>query len=155
MCYEQPCLAMRDDVVAVRGVQLAAGHPVRTVQGIDKGACITLGGESVRERQPKGTPKAAQAAAKAIVAQDPSALAAFGRQVTALAPSVIDELAEIEPPVLVIVGSEDEAFRRAAEVMSAKLPNAVHHIVEGAGHILNIEQAGEFDAALLEFLATL
>lgn len=98
---------------------------------------------------------AAQAAAKAIVAQDPSALAAFGRQVTALAPSVIDELAEIEPPVLVIVGSEDEAFRRAAEVMSAKLPNAVHHIVEGAGHILNIEQAGEFDAALLEFLATL
>ena len=98
---------------------------------------------------------AAQAAAKAIVAQDAGALAAFGRQVTALAPSVIDELAEIEPPVLVIVGGEDEAFRRAAEVMSAKLPNAVHQILEGAGHILNIEQAGEFDSALLEFLATL
>ena len=39
--------------------------------------------------------------------------------------------------------------------MSAKLPNAVHQILEGAGHILNIEQAGDFDAALLEFLATL
>jgi len=98
---------------------------------------------------------AAKAAARSIVAQDPAALAAFGRQVTGLAPSVIDELAEIQVPALVIVGSEDEAFRRAAEVMAAKLPNAVHRVVDGAGHILNIERPGEFDSALLEFLATL
>lgn len=96
---------------------------------------------------------AARAAAKAIAAQDAGALAMFGRRVTGLAPSVIDELAEIAPPALVIVGSEDEAFRRAAEVMAAKLPNAVHRIVEGAGHILNIEQASAFDAALLDFLS--
>jgi pimeloyl-ACP methyl ester carboxylesterase len=68
---------------------------------------------------------------------------------------VIDQLAEIEVPALVIVGSEDEAFRRAAEVMAAKLPAAVHRVVEGAGHILNIERAAEFDSALLEFLASL
>jgi pimeloyl-ACP methyl ester carboxylesterase len=98
---------------------------------------------------------AARAAAKAIIAQSPEALAAFGRQVTSLAPSVIDDLARIEVPALVIVGSEDEAFSRAAEVMAAKLPAALHRVVEGAGHILNIERAAEFDAALLEFLAGL
>ena len=98
---------------------------------------------------------AARAAARAVIAQNASALAAFGRRVTGLAPSVIDQLAEIEVPALVIVGSEDEAFRRAAEVMAAKLPAAVHRVVEGAGHILNIERAAEFDSALLEFLASL
>ena len=95
---------------------------------------------------------AARAAARAIVAQDAQALAEFGRRITGLAPSVIDELSGIRAPALVIVGSEDEAFRRAAEVMAAKLPAATHRVVEGAGHILNIEQAEAFDAALLEFL---
>lgn len=95
---------------------------------------------------------AAIAAAKAIEAQNPEALAAFGRHVTGLAPSVIDDLAHIVAPALVIVGSEDEAFRRAAEVMAAKLPAAVHRVVEDAGHILNIERAAAFDAALVEFL---
>jgi len=98
---------------------------------------------------------AAIAAAQAIEAQDPAALAAFGRYVTGLAPSVIDELAQIDVPALVIVGSEDEAFGRAAEVMSAKLPRAVHRVVEGAGHILNIERAEAFDGELLAFLGSL
>ncbi|MEE2664723.1 MAG: alpha/beta hydrolase [Myxococcota bacterium] len=98
---------------------------------------------------------AARAAARGIVAQDPAALAAFGRRVTGLAPSVIDELSQIGVPALVIVGSEDEAFLRAAEVMAAKMPAAVHAVLEGAGHILNIERAEEFDAALLGFLTSL
>jgi len=98
---------------------------------------------------------AAQAAARAIVAQTPAALALFGRGVTGLAPSVIDELAGIDVPALVIVGGDDEAFRRAGEVMAAKLPRATHCVIEGAGHILNIERASEFDAALLRFLGTL
>ena len=98
---------------------------------------------------------AAIAAAKAIEAQDPAALAAFGRHVTGLAPSVIDDLARIVAPALVIVGGEDEAFRRAGEVMAAKLPSAVHRVVEGAGHILNIERAEAFDAEVIAFLAGL
>ena len=98
---------------------------------------------------------AARAAARGIVAQDPAALAAFGRRVTGLAPSVIDELGQISVPALVIVGGEDEAFLRAAEVMAAKMPAAVHEVLEGAGHILNIERAKAFDAALLGFLASL
>ena len=98
---------------------------------------------------------AAQAAAKAILAQNPTGVAEFGRRVSGLAPSVIDDLAGIEQPALVLVGEEDVAFLRAAEVMSAKLPQSQYEVVAGAGHILNIEAAPTFDRLVLEFLADL
>jgi pimeloyl-ACP methyl ester carboxylesterase len=97
----------------------------------------------------------AKTAAAAIAAQDPQGLARFARGVVADVPSVIDDLAAIEQPVLVVVGSEDRAFLRAAEVMAAKLPDARHEVLAGAGHIANIEVASEFDAVLSDFLATL
>jgi pimeloyl-ACP methyl ester carboxylesterase len=95
---------------------------------------------------------AAVAAAEAIKAQDPGGVANFGRFVAGLAPSIIDELAEIEIPALVLVGSEDRAYLRAAEVMAAKLPRSRYEVVEGAGHIVNIETPEAFDALLIDFL---
>jgi len=95
---------------------------------------------------------AAQAAAEAIRAQDPHGLAEFGRHVAGLAPSVIDELAQIAQPALVVVGEEDEAYLQAAEVMAAKLPAARHRLLPHAGHILNIEEAEAFNALLIGFL---
>lgn len=98
---------------------------------------------------------AAQVAAEAIKAQSPHGVAEFGRRVAGLAPSVIDELARIEQPALVLVGADDDAYLRAAEVMAAKLPKARSEVVAGAGHILNIEEAETFDRLVLEFLAGL
>jgi len=98
---------------------------------------------------------AARAAAAAIAAQNPQGLARFGRLITGLVPSVIDDLARIEQPALVLVGEEDEAFLRAAQVMANKLPRAQHQLIPGAGHIVNIEAAAEFDRRLLAFLAEL
>jgi pimeloyl-ACP methyl ester carboxylesterase len=95
---------------------------------------------------------AARAAAEAILAQDRHGVAEFGRRVAGLAPSVIDDLARIEIPALVVVGAEDEAYSRAAEVMASKLPKARLEVVAGAGHILNIETAEIFDALVLDFL---
>jgi pimeloyl-ACP methyl ester carboxylesterase len=97
----------------------------------------------------------AKAAAEAIKAQDPAGVANFGRYVAGLAPSIIDELAEIEIPALVAVGGEDHAYQRAAEVMASKLPRARYEVVEGAGHIVNIEAAAEFNASMLDFLGGL
>jgi 2-succinyl-6-hydroxy-2,4-cyclohexadiene-1-carboxylate synthase len=97
---------------------------------------------------------AARVAAEAIAAQSRHGVAQFGRHVAGLAPSVIDDLARIEIPALVVVGSEDEAYSQAAEVMASKLPKARLEIVAGAGHILNIETASRFDALVLEFLRT-
>lgn len=98
---------------------------------------------------------AAIAAAEAIKAQDPAGVANFGRYVAGLAPSIIDELAEIEIPALVAVGGEDRAYQRAAEVMASKLPRARCEVVEGAGHIVNIEAADAFNALVLDFLGGL
>ena len=98
---------------------------------------------------------AAQAALRAIAAQQPHGLAHFGRRVAALAPPVIDELASIRIPALVIVGEHDAAYQRAAQVMQARLPLAESVTIPGAGHIVNIEAAEAFNAAVLRFLERL
>ncbi len=98
---------------------------------------------------------AAQAAARAIAAQDPAGLARFGRRAAGPAPSVIDDLSRIAAPALVVVGAEDRAYLRAAEVMAAKLPAATHVVIPDAGHIVNIEQADAFNAAVASFLEKL
>lgn len=98
---------------------------------------------------------AAQAASRAIAAQSPQGLARFGRRVAGPAPCVIDELASIPAPALVVVGAEDEAYLRAADVMSGKLPAATRVTIPGAGHIVNIEAADAFNAAVASFLEKL
>ena len=98
---------------------------------------------------------AAVAAGRAIAAQDPIALGFFGRLITGPAESVIDDLPNIKAPSLVIVGEEDAAFSRAAEVMEARLPRARLQKVPDAGHIVNIEAESVFNRAVIEFLAQL
>ena len=98
---------------------------------------------------------AAQAAAKAILAQSVPGIARFGREISATIPPVIDELADISVPALVLVGENDKPYRRAGEVMSAKLANARHVVVPDAGHIVNIEQPDVFEREVLGFLADL
>lgn len=98
---------------------------------------------------------AARAAARAIVAQGVAGIARFGREVSAPAPPVIDELAAMDVPALVLVGEHDQAFLRASEVMAAKLPRARRVVIPAAGHIVNIEQAERFDRELLAFLGSL
>jgi len=98
---------------------------------------------------------AARAAAEAIARQDAAAVAAFGRRVAGPAPCVIDQLGELDVPALVVVGAEDEAYLRASEVMEAKLPRARRVVIPEAGHIVNIEQADAFNAAVAGFLAEL
>jgi len=98
---------------------------------------------------------AAQAAGRAIQAQNPHGVARFGRRVVGPAPGVIDDLSSIEAPALVLVGEQDTAYFRAAEVMAAKLPNAAHVVIPAAGHVVNIEQAEAFNRAVIEFLGTL
>jgi pimeloyl-ACP methyl ester carboxylesterase len=96
---------------------------------------------------------AAQAAAAPILAQSVPGIARFGREISGPAPPVIDELADMKVPALVLVGEDDKPFRRAAEVMAAKLPDARHVVVPAAGHIVNIEQAEVFNREILLFLA--
>ena len=65
------------------------------------------------------------------------------------------QLSSIDVPAWVVVGEEDPGFHQAAEVMSAKLPQAREVRVPGGGHILNIEVAERFNALVTAFLAEL
>ena len=98
---------------------------------------------------------AAQSAASAIIAQDPGGLTRFARRIAAPAPPVIDELAGIDVPALVVVGEKDDAYLRAAEVMTARLPRAERVTIPEAGHIVNIEATERFNAAAAAFVRRL
>jgi pimeloyl-ACP methyl ester carboxylesterase len=65
---------------------------------------------------------------------------------------VIDGLAGIGVPVLVIVGAEDTPFHAAAEYMAAKLPRARKVVIPAAGHAPNVDQPEQFNAELRAFL---
>jgi pimeloyl-ACP methyl ester carboxylesterase len=98
---------------------------------------------------------AARNAQAAIAEQSAVGLAHFGRRIAGPAPPVIDQLGDIDVPALVIVGEHDEAYLRAAEVMAARLPRAEAVTIPGAGHVVNIEAAERFNAAVLGFLERL
>lgn len=95
---------------------------------------------------------AARTALAAIALQQAHGLAHFGRRVAGPAPPMIDELAEIEVPALILVGEHDHAYLRAAELMASRLPRAESVTLLGATHVVNIEAAEAFNTAVLRFL---
>jgi len=95
---------------------------------------------------------AAQAAARAIARQDPVGLVHFQRQIAAHVPPIIDELSEFDCPVLVAVGEKDDAFLRAADILTARLPRVERETIPGAGHMVNIDESEVFNAIALRFL---
>jgi 3-oxoadipate enol-lactonase len=63
-------------------------------------------------------------------------------------------LSEIVAPTLILVGSEDAITPPAdAELMNREIKGSRLQIIERAGHVLNLEQPGEFNAALRRFLS--
>ena len=64
-----------------------------------------------------------------------------------------DLLASIDVPALVVVGSEDAVTPPSeAEAMHALIEGSRLRVIEGAGHVSNVERPEEFDRALAEFL---
>jgi 3-oxoadipate enol-lactonase len=62
-------------------------------------------------------------------------------------------LGAIDFPVLIIVGSDDKLTPvREAESMRELIPHARLHVIEGAGHLSNLERPDEFNALLVEFI---
>jgi pimeloyl-ACP methyl ester carboxylesterase len=66
--------------------------------------------------------------------------------------AVIESLEAIDVPTLVVVGSDDEPFLRAADYLAARIPGARKLVVEGAGHAANVDAPELFNAAVNEFL---
>ena len=67
-----------------------------------------------------------------------------------------DLLPSINVPTLIVVGSEDAITPPAdAEAMRTKIEGSRLVVIEGAGHLSNVEQPEAFDRALVEFLRAL
>ena len=83
-------------------------------------------------------------------------LAHAGRKMLAQFDSrVMDAIADIDVPTLVVVGSEDKPFRGSSDYMAKKIAGARLEVIEGAGHAANMEKPEEFNAVLLSFLDSL
>lgn len=65
---------------------------------------------------------------------------------------VIDSLASITVPTLVLAGANDEPFLAGTDYMAGKIPGASRVIIPDAAHAPNIDQPQEFNRAVLAFL---
>ena len=65
---------------------------------------------------------------------------------------VLDGLAAIPIPVLIVAGERDERFLAGARHMADTIPGATLEVVAGAGHAPNITHAAQFDDVVARFL---
>jgi 2-hydroxy-6-oxonona-2,4-dienedioate hydrolase len=66
----------------------------------------------------------------------------------------IDRLAEIQRPLLIIVGQEDDSeLVNAGRLMEAQMPNARLVIMDDTAHVPNMEKPDEFNRIVGDFLA--
>ncbi len=88
----------------------------------------------------------------------PHALAHTLRELLARQPTAAEmahALARIDVPALVVVGSGDGISLRASRSLARALPHAELVVIEGAGHVVNLEARERFNAELLRFLGAL
>jgi pimeloyl-ACP methyl ester carboxylesterase len=68
---------------------------------------------------------------------------------------VINRLGEIAIPVLLLVGGDDARFGPGVSVLASKIPGAVLHVFDGAGHAVHEERATEMNQTIGAFLSPL
>lgn len=68
-------------------------------------------------------------------------------------PRLPEALGDVTVPTLVAVGELDvPGFREMSAVLARDIPGAEHHLVGGAGHMINMEEPAAVTAMLLRFL---
>jgi pimeloyl-ACP methyl ester carboxylesterase len=66
----------------------------------------------------------------------------------------VERLAEIQQPLLVIVGKEDNSeLVQAGQLMVAKMPDARMVVMDNTAHVPSMERPDEFNRSVLDFLA--
>ena len=72
---------------------------------------------------------------------------------TGVLPSLWEKLGELEIPVLLITGANDEKFTAIARRMAEKIPGADHAIIQEAGHAAHQEAPEAVASIIAEWLA--
>ena len=106
------------------------------------------------ESQRRLPPAAREALRAQCLRNDAAGLAASLRAAGAGAdPPLLDALAGLRCPALLIAGALDPAYCDHAAAMGARLPDGRVAIVPGAGHAVHLEQPDRFRALVAGFLA--
>jgi len=72
-----------------------------------------------------------------------------------LNPPAIDRLPDVKTPTLIIVGNRDVSdIHEICGLLYARIPGAKEIVIQGSGHIVNMEQPEQFNQAVLNFLAS-
>jgi pimeloyl-ACP methyl ester carboxylesterase len=66
--------------------------------------------------------------------------------------SVMDSLASINVPTLVLAGAKDQQFAKATDYMAARISAAEKVVIGNAGHSVNVHQRDAFNEAVGRFL---
>jgi pimeloyl-ACP methyl ester carboxylesterase len=67
----------------------------------------------------------------------------------------MEDLAKIDVPTLIVVGDHEvPLFRLVADTLVRRIPNARQVVIADGGHGAHFAQPERFNAALLEFLAS-
>jgi pimeloyl-ACP methyl ester carboxylesterase len=71
-------------------------------------------------------------------------------------PPAIERLPDIKTPTLIIVGNRDVTdIHEICGLLYARIPHAREILIEGSGHIVNMEQPELFNRSVLNFLGSL
>ncbi|RSD25367.1 alpha/beta fold hydrolase [Amycolatopsis eburnea] len=104
-------------------------------------------------KQTRATRPDVEAHVRRMMREAPKEGAAAALRGRAERPDYVPVLKDIDVPTLVVVGSEDEFTPVAdAELIHREIAGSTLVVVEGAGHLPNLERETEFDDALSAFL---
>lgn len=102
------------------------------------------------------SPEAKSALRERRLGADPEGLAAALRGLgTGVLPPLWAALPELDVPVLVLVGSEDQKFVGIGQRMAQLLPNAEERVLERVGHALHLEAPRQWGEAFRSFAEAL
>jgi len=70
-------------------------------------------------------------------------------------PCLLNNLKNLNFPILLITGELDKKFTKINQVMANIFPNAIHSIINNTGHSTHLENSIEFKNSINRFLSTL
>jgi 2-succinyl-6-hydroxy-2,4-cyclohexadiene-1-carboxylate synthase len=114
------------------------------------------GAEFVWGERSRFDPKGAAAIRQGFLEHSPQALAHILREVLSTSPSpqtLAPRLRALSIPSCIVAGSDDPESLEPCRELARLLPNAELHVLEGAGHVVNLAKPAQFNQLIKAFLA--
>ncbi|HWZ88160.1 MAG TPA: alpha/beta hydrolase [Polyangiaceae bacterium] len=125
-------------------------------EAIDARGLDEAGAQFVWGERSRFDPKGAALIRQGFLEHSPQALAHILREVLASSPSprtLAPGLQALSIPTCVVAGSDDPESLEPCRELARLLPQAELHVLEGAGHVVNLVKPAEFNDLLRSFLA--